>query len=137
MSLSLVAAAALPVAAGAGALTVALLAASIPLIAQLRSLDADRASGRTTIATRIGATATRVLCSILVVMAFAVLPVAWAVGAIPTGGLAPFLTAPLAMRLGDVVSHRSGDALGSAMREAVLLVVAFAALFALGAALLP
>ncbi len=119
------------------ALTVGFLAASIPLIAQLRSLDADRAAGRRTIATRIGATATRVLYSILVVAAYAVLPVAWAVGAIPTGALAPFLTAPLAMRLGDVVSHRSGGALGQALREAVVLVAAFAALFALGTALLP
>ena len=117
--------------------TVALLALSIPLIAQLRSLDADRAAGRTTVATRMGATATRVVYSILVVVAFAILPVAWAVGAIPTGGLAAFLTAPLAMRLGDVVSHRRGEELRSAMREAFLLLASFAALFGLGLVLLP
>ncbi|MBI2324104.1 MAG: UbiA family prenyltransferase, partial [Chloroflexi bacterium] len=119
------------------AVTVALLALGIPLIAQLRTLDADRAAGRTTVATRIGATATRVLYSILVVIAFAVLPVAWAVGAIPTGGLAPFLTAPLAMRLGDVVSHRRGEELRDAMREGVLLVLGFATLFGAGLVLLP
>jgi len=115
-----------------GAVTVALLAASVPLIAQLRSLDDDRAAGRTTIATRIGPTATRVVYSILVVIAFAVLPFAWAVGAIPTGALAPLLAAPLAMRLGDVVSHRSGGALGGALREGMLLLALFAVLFALG-----
>lgn len=120
-----------------GASTVALLAVSIPLIAQLRSLDADRAAGRTTAATLAGATATRVLYSILVVAAYAVLPVAWAVGGIPTGGLAPFLTAPLAIRLGDVVSHRSGAALGGATREAIGLVATFAGLFAIGLVLLP
>ncbi|MBI2324102.1 MAG: hypothetical protein HYU87_03955 [Chloroflexi bacterium] len=120
-----------------GALTLALLVLSIPLIAQLRTLDADRAAGRTTVATRIGATATRVLYSILVVIAFAVLPVAWALGAIPTGGLAPFLTAPLAMRLGDVVSHRRGEELRDAMREGVLLVLGFAILFGAGLVLLP
>ena len=119
------------------AVTVVLLALSIPLIAQLRTLDADRAVGRTTVATRIGATATRVVYSILVVVAFAILPVAWAVGAIGTGGLAPFLTAPLAMRLGDVVSHRRGEELRGALREAVYLVVGFAALFAAGLLLLP
>ncbi|MBI2983778.1 MAG: hypothetical protein HYY42_06340 [Chloroflexi bacterium] len=119
------------------AVTVTLLALGIPLIAQLRTLDADRAAGRTTVATRIGATATRVLYSILVVIAFAVLPVAWAVGAIPTGGLAPFLTAPLAMRLGDVVSHRRGEELRDAMREGVLLVLGFAILFGAGLVLLP
>jgi 1,4-dihydroxy-2-naphthoate octaprenyltransferase len=108
-----------------GAVTVALLAASIPLIAWLRSLQGDRA------------TAVRVLYSILVVAAYAVLPVAWAVGAVPTGGLAPFLTAPLALRLGDVVSHRSGDALRGATREALLLLLSFAVLFAIGVLLLP
>lgn len=114
------------------ALTAALLALGIPLIAQLRSFEADRAAGRPTLATRIGATATRVLYSILVVVAFAILPMAWAVGAIPTGGLAPYLTAPLAMRLGDVVSHRSGDALKGALRDAFTLLVAFTSLLAAG-----
>lgn len=119
------------------AVTVVLLALSIPLIAQLRTLDADRAAGRMTVATRIGATATRVVYSILVVSAFAILPVAWAVGAIGTGGLAPFLSAPLAMRLGDVVSHRRGEELRGALREAVYLVIGFAALFAAGLVLVP
>lgn len=119
-----------------GSLTTLLLVATTSLISQLQFLDADCAAGRTTVATWIGATATRVVCSILVVAAFAVLPVAWAIGAVPTGGLAPFLTAPLAMRLGDVVSHRSADALGGAMREALVLVAAFAALFAVGVVLL-
>lgn len=119
------------------AVTVILLALSVPLIAQLRTLDADRAAGRITVATRIGATATRVVYSILVVVAFAILPVAWAVGAIGTGGLAPLLTAPLAMRLGDVVSHRRGETLGGAVREALLLLLAFAALFGLGLVLVP
>lgn len=115
-----------------GALTLMLLVAGIPLIAQLRSLEADRAAGRSTIATRLGATATRVAYSVLVVIAFALLPVAWALDAIPTGGLAPLLSAPLAVRLGDVVSHRAGAALGPALREAALLVLLFAALYAAG-----
>jgi 1,4-dihydroxy-2-naphthoate octaprenyltransferase len=108
-----------------GVVTVTLLAASIPLIAWLRTLQGDRA------------TAVRVAYSILVVVAYAVLPVAWAVGAIPTGGLAPFLTAPIAMRLGDVVSHRSGDALRGVMKEAVLLLLAFTTLFVAGLVLVP
>jgi 1,4-dihydroxy-2-naphthoate octaprenyltransferase len=115
-----------------GAISLALLAASLPLIAWLRTLDADRAASRVTVATLIGATATRVTYSVLVVIAFAILPVAWAVGLIPTGALAAFLSAPLAMRLGDVVSHRSGPALGNAFREGVLLVVLFAALLVAG-----
>jgi len=119
------------------AVTLALLALSVPLITQLRTFDADRAAGRSTAATRMGATATRVLYSVLVVVAFALLPVAWAVGAIPTGGLAPFLTAPLAMRLGDVVSHRRGEELRGAVRDGILLLVAFAALFGVGVLLLP
>jgi 1,4-dihydroxy-2-naphthoate octaprenyltransferase len=115
-----------------GAVSLALLVASIPLIAWLRTLDADRAASRATVATLIGATATRVSYSVLVVVAFAILPVAWAVGLIPTGALAAFLSAPLAMRLGDVVSHRSGEALGQALKEGALLVVLFGALFVVG-----
>lgn len=115
-----------------GAVAVGLLAASLPLIAQLRSLDAYRAAGRRTVATRAGAPATRVTYSVLVVIAFAILPVAWAAGGIPTGALVAFLAAPLAMRLGDVVSHRSGAALGGALREGIWLVVLFGALFAIG-----
>ncbi len=88
-------------------------------------------------ATLIGATAARVSYSVLVVAAFALLPLAWAVGAIPTGGLAPFLSVPLAFRLGDVVSHRSGAALGPALRDAAVLIVLFAALYAAGVAVLP
>jgi 1,4-dihydroxy-2-naphthoate octaprenyltransferase len=113
------------------------LAASIPLIAQLRSLEEDRAHGRATVAMRIGPTATRVLYSTLVVSAYVILPIAWGLGAIPTGALGAFLTAPLAMRLGDVVSHRSGEALSGARREAVLLLAGFAALLLAGAAVLP
>ena len=115
-----------------GAVSLALLVASLPLIAWLRTLDADRAASRTTVATLIGATATRVTYSVLVVVAFAILPVAWAIGLIPTGALAGFLSAPLAMRLGDVVSHRSGSALGQALREGAALVALFGALFLIG-----
>jgi 1,4-dihydroxy-2-naphthoate polyprenyltransferase len=119
------------------AFTALLLALSIPLIAQLRTLDADRKSGRLTVATRFGPTATRVLYSILVVVAYAVLPLAWAVGAIPTGALAAYITAPIAMRLGDVVSHRSGEALKGATREALVLLALFSALIAAGLYLSP
>lgn len=119
------------------ALTALLLALSIPLIAQLRTLDADRKSGRLTVATRFGPTATRVLYSILVVVAYAVLPLAWAVGAIPTGALAAYVTAPIAMRLGDVVSHRSGDGLRGASRDAAILFAAFVAILALALYLSP
>lgn len=120
-----------------GAASLALLAASVPLIAQLRTLDADRGAGRPSVAVVLGATGTRVAYSTLVVAAFALLPVAWAVGAIPTGGLAALLTAPMAMRLGDVVSHRSGEMLRGAMGDAVVLLAAFGALFGVGAALVP
>ena len=112
-----------------GTVSLALLLASLPLIAWLRTLDADRAAARQTPATLMGATATRVTYSVLVVIAFAILPVAWALGLIATGALAALLASPLAMRLGDVVSHRRGDALGQALREGALLVVLFAALF--------
>lgn len=108
-----------------GAVIAVLLTASVVLVAQLRTLDADRAAGRRTLATALGATAVRVGYSILVVAAFAILPLAWAIGALPTTALAPFLTAPLAIRLGDTVSHRAGRELEGALTEAVLFAIAF------------
>ncbi len=119
------------------AVALVLLGAGLPLIAQLRTLEDDRAAGRRTIATTVGPTATRVAYSLLVVTAFALLPVAWAMGAIPTGGLTPILTAPLAVRLGDHVSHRQGAALSVALRDALALIVLFAVLYAAGTAVLP
>jgi 1,4-dihydroxy-2-naphthoate octaprenyltransferase len=116
-----------------GAFSLVLLAASLALIAWLRSLDEDRAASRVTLATLTGATATRVAYSVLVVIAFAILPVAWAVGVIPTGSLIALLASPLAVRLGDIVSHRRGAALGQALREGTLLVVLFGGLFFGGA----
>ncbi len=119
------------------AVSLALLLAGLPLIAWLRTLDADRAASRVTAATLLGATATRVTYSVLVVVAFALLPVAWALDLVPTGALLAFLASPLAIRLGDVVSHRSGVALGQALREGALLVALFAALLVAGALLAP
>ncbi len=119
------------------AVCIVLLGGSLPLIVQLRTLDEDAAAGRHTLATLLGATGTRLAYSTLVVLAYALLPVAWALAAMPTGGLAAYLSMPLAFRLGDVVSHRSGAALGSALREGAVLVVLFAALYAAGVAILP
>lgn len=115
-----------------GAVIAVLLTASVVLVAQLRTLDADRAAGRRTLATALGATAVRVGYSILVVAAFAILPLAWAIGALPTAGLLAFLTAPLAIRLGDTVSHRSGTGLDSALGEAIFLGIAFIVLLVFG-----
>lgn len=117
------------------ATTIALLATSVLLVVQLRSIDADRDAGHRTIAVRLGATATRVVYSVLVVTAFAILPMAWALGALPTAGLVPYLTAPLAIRLGDTVSHRAGSGLDGALREAALLLLAFDGLLGLALAL--
>ncbi|MEK6619415.1 MAG: hypothetical protein AABZ26_00410, partial [Chloroflexota bacterium] len=60
---------------------------------------------------------------------------AWAFGALPVGGLLPFVAAPLAIRLGDTVSHCGGNDLDGALREALLLVLAFGALLGAGLAL--
>lgn len=120
-----------------GAFAFVVLAASVLLVERLRCLEEDRSAGRRTVATVLGPTATRVVYSILVVAAYVILPLAWAVGATSTAGLAPYVTAPLAMRLGDAVSHRSGPELGQAKREAVALLLAFIAIYALGLALFP
>lgn len=74
----------------------------------------------------------RVAAGVLFAVPFLVLPVLWALGAIPIGGLLPIVTAPLAIRLGERASHRSGATMAEIRREAMIYLALVVALFALG-----
>jgi 1,4-dihydroxy-2-naphthoate octaprenyltransferase len=73
-----------------------------------------------------------VLAGVVVALPFIVLLLMWGFGAIPAPALLPLITAPLAVRLGEVLSPRSGAPRRVAVREALIFAVAFAALLALG-----
>jgi 1,4-dihydroxy-2-naphthoate octaprenyltransferase len=73
-----------------------------------------------------------VLAGVVVALPFIVLLLLWGFGAIPAPALLPLITAPLAVRLGEVLSPRSGASRGAALREALIFAAAFVALLALG-----
>jgi hypothetical protein len=74
----------------------------------------------------------RVAAGVLIALPFALLPVLWALAVIPLGGLLPLLTAPLAIRLGERASHRSGATLGEIRREALIYLAGLVVLLLLG-----
>jgi 1,4-dihydroxy-2-naphthoate octaprenyltransferase len=73
-----------------------------------------------------------VLVGVVVALPFIVLLLLWGLGAVPAPALLPLITAPLAVRLGEVMSPRSGASSGAKLREALIFAVAFGALLALG-----
>ncbi len=72
------------------------------------------------------------LAGAVIALPFVLLLLLWALELIPTTALLPLITAPLAIRLGEVLSPRSGAPRRVAVREALIFAVAFAALLALG-----
>lgn len=110
-------------------------AAALWSVRELRRIDADRAAGRRTLGTALGRTGMRLVYSVPVVLAYVALPLAWALEAVPLGGLLPYVTAPFAMRLGDTVSHQVGSPLDEAQRGTLLLGLAFVVLLLIGGAL--
>ncbi|HUG56039.1 MAG TPA: hypothetical protein VMJ92_03100 [Candidatus Limnocylindrales bacterium] len=80
----------------------------------------------------IGRQPGRVTFSVLLVVAYLTLPLGWAVGALPAATLLAWLTAPLAMRVGDTVSHQEGAAVAPAVAGTIRLHLLFGVLLALG-----
>ena len=73
-----------------------------------------------------------VVAGVAVSVPFIALLLLWGFGAVPAPALLPLLTAPLAVRLGEVLSPRSGAGPGKKLRESLLFAAAFAALIVLG-----
>jgi 1,4-dihydroxy-2-naphthoate octaprenyltransferase len=72
------------------------------------------------------------LAGAVIALPFVLLLLLWALEAIPTPALLPLITAPLAVRLGEVVSPRSGASRRATLRETLIFAAAFVALLALG-----
>lgn len=73
-----------------------------------------------------------VLAGVAIAVPYVALLLLWGFGALPVPALLPLLTAPLAVRLGEVLSPRSGAPRRVAVREALIFALAFVALLALG-----
>jgi 1,4-dihydroxy-2-naphthoate octaprenyltransferase len=109
---------------------VGLLVTAILVVNNLRDLDTDRATGKRTLAVRIGRSATRVEYVLLLVGAYLVPLGRWLAGNDSLWSLVPWLTLPLAIVLGRAVIQGNGRALNGALRRTSQLHLLFGILFA-------
>ncbi len=124
----------LPTAAIAAGLPAAGLSTAILIVNNIRDLETDAAAGKRTLAVILGYRASRIEWSAMAGMAYVVPLVFWLDG-YHWGVLMPFVTLPLAVRLGATVWARTdGDALNPALERTGRLLFAHSALFAVGLA---
>jgi 1,4-dihydroxy-2-naphthoate polyprenyltransferase len=113
---------------------VGLLSTAILVVNNIRDIETDSRVGKKTLAVRIGRERTRRLYVALLVLAYALLPAAAAIGEVPwwstTLGLASI---PLAVRAADPVLHRAdGPALNAALAATGAALAAFSVLVTAG-----
>ncbi len=117
----------------AASIPVGLLAVALLVINNLRDIPSDAASGKRTLAVRLGPPATRVLYAAVILAAFAV---AAAMGASRIGSLATLAALPVAAGpLRRVAAGEDGPGLIPVLGATGRLQLAFGALLALGIAL--
>jgi 1,4-dihydroxy-2-naphthoate polyprenyltransferase len=115
------------------AVPVGLLASSILVVNNVRDLESDRRAGKRTLAVRLGRARTRRLYAAMLVTAFLTAPIPWFAGSMDAWLLLPWLSAPLALRLGRVVAERSdGPSLNAALARTGVLQLLFCLLYAAG-----
>lgn len=109
---------------------VAALVTAIMVVNNLRDIPTDRATGKQTLAVRLGERGTRALYTLLVAAAYGVLPaVAAGVGA---AALLPLVTLPAAIAELRRIRTRSGAALNQSLAGTARLHALFGAAYALG-----
>ncbi len=120
----------------AAAIPIGAIVTAILVVNNLRDLATDRATGKHTLATRIGARATEVEYLLLLVAAYATPIGILLAGAGSVGVLFPFASLPLVVPLVRTV-RAGGDPrrLNAVLRGTARLALVFALLFALGLAL--
>jgi len=116
------------------AVPVGLLATAILVVNNLRDIESDARVGKRTLAVRMGVARTRLLYALCLAAAYVMLPVIWGAGVLDGYVLLPLLTAPLALRVLSVVSHRrDGPSLNGALAGTAQLQLLFCLLLAAGA----
>src|SRR5271167_403011 len=88
------------------AVPVGLLASAILVVNNVRDIDTDRRAGKRTLAVRLGRARTRVLYTVMLVLAFVVAPLPWLFGSMNAWLLLCWLAIPLAVRVIGVVRTR-------------------------------
>lgn len=114
------------------AVPVGLLCANILVVNNLRDIDTDSASGKRTLAVRIGREATRRQYALFLLIAYTVPLTLWQTGATSVFLFwLPWITVPAAIRVGWYVATNDGRALNRALGETAQLQLRFGILFAL------
>jgi 1,4-dihydroxy-2-naphthoate octaprenyltransferase len=117
------------------AVPVGLLATAILMVNNTRDLETDRRAGKRTLAVRLGRARARVAYAVIVYLAFATAPLAWAFGGerLTPWLLLPWLSLPLAAPIVRIVRNRvDGPALNGALARTGMLQLAFCVLLSAG-----
>jgi 1,4-dihydroxy-2-naphthoate octaprenyltransferase len=126
----------LPPVAVVASLPVAALSTAILVVNNVRDMETDAATGKRTLAVRIGYRWSRVQYVGLLALAYLVPPAMWLAGPASPVVCLPLLTLPLAASVARTVgTHTSGEALNPALERTGKLLAAHAGLFAVGLAL--
>jgi 1,4-dihydroxy-2-naphthoate octaprenyltransferase len=114
-------------------LGVGFLATAILVVNNVRDLETDRRAGKMTLAVRLGRPRTRRLYALLIVAAFAAVPITLVSADGPAWGLLGLLAAPLVGRpLRAVMTRTDGPSLNGALAGTGALLAAFSVLLAAG-----
>jgi 1,4-dihydroxy-2-naphthoate octaprenyltransferase len=114
-------------------LAVGFLATAILVVNNVRDLETDRRAGKMTLAARLGRQRTRSLYALLIVAAFAALPITLLAASGPAWGLLALLAAPLVRRpLSAVMTRTDGPSLNGALAGTGALLAALSVLLATG-----
>ena len=114
------------------AVPVACIVTAILVVNNLRDLEQDRLAGKRTFAVLLGRLGTRVWYSVLLAIAYLTPLVGWALEVFPLAVFLVALTAPLAQKLGDTVSHQTGRELNSGLAGTSRLHLLFGLLLSAG-----
>lgn len=117
----------------AAAIPVGALCTNILVVNNVRDVDADRSSGKRTLAVLLGRGAARAEYALFLALAYGVPVLLWRGGEVGAGALLPLLTLPLALALFRTVATRAdGPSLNQALVRTARLHALFGALFAVG-----
>ncbi|MFB6124104.1 MAG: 1,4-dihydroxy-2-naphthoate polyprenyltransferase [Haloferacaceae archaeon] len=127
---------ALPLVAVVASLPVAALSTDILVVNNVRDRETDAATGKRTLAVRLGYFWSRVEYLAMLALAYLVPVALWAGFGFSPAVCLPLLTLPLAMQVArTVLTETSGEALNPALERTGQLLAAYALLFAVGFAL--
>jgi 1,4-dihydroxy-2-naphthoate octaprenyltransferase len=117
------------------AVPVGLLATAILMVNNTRDLETDRRAGKRTLAVRLGREKARLGYALLIYLAFATAPLAWAFGGehLTPWLLLPWLALPIAAPIVRVVRNRvDGPSLNGALARTGMLQLVFCVLLSIG-----